>query len=41
MPRVDDWKFGDLLIRVDRSEPGSVRLDWLGHSEIGNPKESA
>lgn len=39
MTRIDDLKVGDLLIRVDRSAPGCLRLDWLGPCDNRNPVE--
>lgn len=34
---MDDLKVGDLIIRVDRSAPDCLRLDWMGRSDDGNP----
>jgi len=36
---MDGLESNDLVIRVDRSAPTCLRLDWLGRSDSRNPVE--
>ena len=36
---IEDLNVGDLLIRLDRSGPACLRLDWLGPCDKANPVE--